>query len=209
LFEKTKKLPKKARTARRSAENQSKLLTYFRKGKLQKFFIINNKKSSISTELDFIDAAKLLSARPSEKRSKLDKTFYGLLDKNLNMLKDIGEIEDEEFSAKRGSGDNAARLSKMLNAKEIRNYKGFTEDDEMYIKRVIDELDAGGIPKKISQRIYKKIKETPEIVANPIKLLGILKTMLSNDFLQPTQGEVDRGISMEKEIILSEYFNAK
>jgi len=96
-----------------------------------------------------------------------------------------------------------------LSAKEIKNYKRFTEDDEVYIKKVIDELDAGGIPKKISKTIYKKIQETPEIVANPIKLLGILKTMLPSDFLQPTQNEMDKGISGKKEIILSEYFNGK
>ena len=68
---------------------------------------------------------------------------------------------DEEFSSKRGSRDNSARLSKILNAKEIKNYKGFTEDDEKYIQQVIGELDSGGIPKKISQIIYKKIQDTP------------------------------------------------
>lgn len=207
LFEKIKRLPKKARTARKSADSTSKLLTYFRKGKLQKFFMVDSGLSS--SEVDFVEAAKLLSAKPDEKRSKLNKLFYELLDKNLEMLKMVHEYEEDEFSSKRGSRDNAARLSKLLSAKEIKNYKGFTEDDEIYIKKVIDELDAGGIPKKISQRIYKKVQEAPEIVANPIKLLGILKTALPSDFLQPTQNEIDRGMSNKKEIILSEYFNVK
>jgi len=209
LFEKIKKLPKKARTTRKSKEKTSKLLTYFRKGKLQKFFTVCGGSSSISTELDFMKAAELLSAKPSEERSKLDKSFYDLLGKNLEMLKNVGEYEEEEFSSNRGGRDNAAKLSNILNTKNIKNYKEFTEDDEMYIKRVIDELDVGGVPKKISQRIYKKVHEMPEITTNPIKLLGILKTNLPADFLQSTQNEADRGAFAKKEIILSEYFNAK
>ncbi len=212
LFEKIKRLPKKARTARKSKEKNSKLLTYFRRGKLQKFFMVDEKKTSISSEVDFINAAKLLFAKSEEKRSKINDIFYKLLEKNVEMLSKIHELEEEEFSSKRVGKDNAARLSKILSAREIKNYKAFTEDDEDYIKNVIDVLDSGGIPKKISQRIYKKIQDTPdtpEIIANPIKLLGILKTTLPNDFLQPTHNEVSRGVSNKKEIILSEYFNAK
>lgn len=209
LFEKVKKLPKKARASRKSEEKSSKLLTYFRKGKLQKFFIVSNDIVATSSEVDFIEAAKLLSAKPNEERAHLDKSFYELLEKNLEMLKMVNENEEEEFSSKRGGADNAARLSKLLSAREIRNYKGFTDEDEIYITQVIDELNSAGIPKKIAQKIYKEIQETPEIVANPIKLLGILKTMLSSDFLQPTHNEIDRGLTTKKEIILSEYFNIK
>ena len=209
LFEKIKRLPKKARTARKSQESKSELLTYFRKGKLQKFFIVNAGISSVSTEIDFMEAAKQFTAKPSEKQSKLDRSFYKLLDKNLDMLNKVDEYEEDEFSAKRGSRDNAARLSKILNAKNIKKYKGFTDDDEAYIQSVINELDSGGIPKKISQTIYKKVQNTPEIIANPLKLLAVLKTTLPNDFLNPTQNYINTGTSGKKEIILSEYFNAE
>jgi len=209
LFEKIKKLPKKARTARKSQEDNSALLTYFRKGKLQKFFMVQSGTTSISSEIDFIEAAKKLVAKQNEKQSKLNKLFYEMLDKNLEMLKKVDEHDIDEYSSKRGSGDNAARLSKILNAKEIKKYQGFTDDDELYIKHVIDELDSGGIPKKITQKLYKKIQETPEIIQNPIKLLAILKTTLPSDFLQPTQNDMNKGINSKKEIILSEYFNAE
>lgn len=209
LFEKIKKLPKKARTARKTKNKVSKLLTYFRKGKVQKFFVVENISTSVSSEIDFIEAAKLLLAKSAEKRYKLDKIFYELLDKNLLMLKEITEYETDEFFTKRGSNDNVAKLLKVFNAKEIRYYKGFTESDEDYLKQVINELNAGGIPKKISQKLFNKIKGTPEIFANPIKLLGILKATLPEDFLLPTQNEKNKGISTKKEIILSEYFNNK
>lgn len=206
LFEKIKKLPKKARTARLDADNKARLLTYFRKGKLQKFFIVEDSKITASAELDFTDAAKMLSAEPSEKRLGLNEIYFKLLKLNLEMLTLVSESEEDEFSSKRGSRDNAARLSKILNAKEIKNYKGFTEDDEAYVSRVIEELDSGGMPKKITQKIYKKVEDTPEIIANPIKLLGVLKSMLPNDFLRPTLQEQKSGASSKSEIILSEYF---
>jgi superfamily II DNA or RNA helicase len=208
LFEKVKRLPKKARTARKSKGSVSSLLTYFRKGKLQKFFLVSADDINVAEELDFIQAAHALKADAQEKRSKLDKTFYSLLEENSQMLTRSTEIEEEKFSTKRGSRDNAARLSKMLKAKQVRNFQGFTEDDEEYISNVTSELDAGGIPKKISQRIYAKVKKTPELLANPLKLLTLLKLELPAAFLQPNQAEQRQGRGTTKEIILSEYFNA-
>lgn len=209
LFEKIKKLPKKARTARKSQEDSSELLTYFRKGKLKKFFIVKSDKNSISTEIDFIEAAKKLEAKQNEKRSKLKKLFYKMLKKNLEMLKKIDEYDIDEYSLEGRGGDNAVRLSKILKSKEIKKYQKFTDDEEIYIKHVINELDSGGIPKKITQKLYKKIHDTPEIIKNPIKLLAVLKTTLPSDFLQPTQNDIYKGIDNKKEIILSEYFNAE
>src|SRR5262249_1293064 len=57
LFDQIKRLPKKARTARRHEEQSGALLTYFRKGRLQKFFLAGGKGAE---ELDFLSAAKLL-----------------------------------------------------------------------------------------------------------------------------------------------------
>ena len=207
LFEKVKRLPKKARTARKADNSTPSLLTYFRKGKVQKFFRVSEDDINISEELDFLQAAHALKADAAEPRSRLDKTFYKLLDKNSEMLTRSTEIEEEEFSTKRGSRDNAARLSKILKAKQVKIFKGFTEDDEEYIANVIAELDAGGIPKKISQRIYTKVEKTPELLVNPLKLLTLLKLELPEAFLKPNQAEYQRGRGSAKEIILSEYFS--
>lgn len=208
LFEKIKRLPKKARTARLSKDNTSSLLTYFRRGKLQKFFRVQVSDINVAEELDFIQAANALKSEASEKRSQLDKTFYSLLEQNSAMLARSTEMEEEEFSTKRGSRDNAARLSKVLKAKQVRKFQGFTEEDEEYISDVIAELDAGGIPKKLSQRIYTKVEKTPELLLNPLKLLALLKLELPIAFLQPNQVEQGQGRTAVKEIILSEYFKA-
>src|SRR3972149_8502484 len=69
LFEKIKHLPKKARTAKHSAEYANSLITYFRRGKLQKFFKADRK--NVAEEMGFVSAAKLLESRPDETKEKL------------------------------------------------------------------------------------------------------------------------------------------
>jgi len=206
LFEKIKKLPKKSRTSRKSLDCKTKLLTYFRKGKLQKFFLVSQD-TFTSAECDFIKAAKLLTAKPGEKNRKLDPLFYKLLEKNMAMLEKVDAYEEEELSGIRGSRDNAARLAKILRTRQIRKYQGFTDDDEAYIERVIAELDSGSIPKKITRGIYQKVSNTPEIIVNPLKLLILLKDLLPMDFLQPSQSGFAAAMSIKKEIILSEYYS--
>jgi superfamily II DNA or RNA helicase/HKD family nuclease len=209
LFEKIKKLPKKARTARKSKEDNSELLTYFRKGKLKKFFIVKSEENAISCEIDFIEAAKKLKVKQNEKRAKLNKLFYEMLKKNLEKLKEVDEHELDEYSLRGRGGDSAVRLSRILSSKEVRKCQKFTDNDDLYIESVIDELNSGGIPKKITQKIYRKIKKIPEIKQNPLKVLAILRKMLPSDFLQPMQSDTDRSIDSRREIILSEYFNAE
>lgn len=76
----------------------NQLLTYFRKGKLQKFFLVGNGKPE---ELDFISAAKLLESEADTKREKLGKDFYELLEKNKQAftfatIEEIPEIKNEK-----------------------------------------------------------------------------------------------------------------
>jgi superfamily II DNA/RNA helicase len=80
LFERIKRLPKKARTSKYHPEQSDLLLTYFRRGKLQKFFLAASNQEA--EELDFLSAAKLLESAPNETKKKLPEHYYDLLDKN-------------------------------------------------------------------------------------------------------------------------------
>lgn len=206
LFETIKRLPKKARTARKTDSEVPSLLTYFRKGKLQKFFHTSFDEEFKSEELDFMRAAELLEAQSTETKIQHGKDFYQLLEQNQLSLEKATEQEEEDYTSKRGSRDNAARLLKILGAKQIRHYQGFTEDDEHYLSLVIEELNAGGIPKKLSSKLYKKVEATPELVINPLKLLSLLRMEISPDFFQKTHSEKAVGISVNREVVLSEYF---
>ena len=99
LFEKIKRLPKKARTARISADNETSLLTYFRKGKLQKFYQVSD---SDPAELDFLAAAKKLEVEKETKRESLGMDFYELLAKNKESFRLATTEEVPEMKMKGG-----------------------------------------------------------------------------------------------------------
>ncbi len=80
LFEKVKRLPKKARTARLYPAGQvGSLVTYFRKGRLQKFYLSDDKSTH---EQDFLSAAKCLEVEQKTPRQGVGADYYELLDKN-------------------------------------------------------------------------------------------------------------------------------
>jgi superfamily II DNA or RNA helicase len=205
LFDYVKKLPKKARVARQSTSGADQLLTYFRKGRLQKFYISSEDTIEPPVEIDFIEAAKKMNADPEEKPLQIQKEFYQLLKRNMDAIYNPENKDEIEESNNRRGLDNSVRLLRVLKSKDIKEYKGFTPDDEYYLDLVISELDSGGIPKKITQNIYSKIVDSPEIISNPLKLIGILKKELPDDFLG---NEYLKGtnIDYKKEIILSGYF---
>ncbi len=210
LFQRIRKLPKKSRSARKETEqvNTSSLITYFRKGRMQKFFQASESEDDlVSQEIDFIQTAQALSCKPSQKRGKLDKNYYKLLEKNAEELEQVTTEEITELDGKRGSRDNAARLLKYLKGKQVRRYSGFTDSDTHYLEKVIRELDAGGIPKKISANTWKEINSDPQLLLNPIKILAILKINISSDFLQPTHAQTINSNSAPQEIILSQYLH--
>ena len=86
LFERIKRLPKKARSAKIHTTEKDHLITFFRRGKLQKFFISGKKEET--RELDFLSAAEFLESGISDKREKLAKPFY------KNDLKCVGIIDE-------------------------------------------------------------------------------------------------------------------
>ena len=67
LFEKIKRLPKKARTVKKYGGEANQLLTYFRKGKLQKFFTVGKDESE---EVDLIRAAGQLESKTEDTARK-------------------------------------------------------------------------------------------------------------------------------------------
>ncbi|MDP3785196.1 MAG: helicase-related protein, partial [bacterium] len=121
VFQKIKRLPKKSRTARARKDGIT-LLTYFRKGRLQKFFQIGN--SGESEELDFLAAAKLLETKSDEKKENLGKDFYALLEKNKKAF-EFATMEDLPEAKQRGGRDSATQILGILKA--VRDFRQYTE----------------------------------------------------------------------------------
>jgi superfamily II DNA/RNA helicase len=203
LFAQIKNLPRKARVARKANVayklDENALVTYFRKGKLEKFYLASE---SQNTELDFLTTAKLFEASEKTPGQKIHKDYHELLKSNKAQIEiDLFEKEEVEESTKKGGRDNATRIRKILNAKEIKRYNGFTDTDDEYLAKVRNILDEGAMPKTVAKRIFSEIKDE----TNPMKILAAIKRNLPEQFFNHTASAKDLSMSIPKEVILSEY----
>ena len=209
LLEKIKHLPKKARSGKIFSQSLKdivsafSLLTFFRKGKLMKFFL-SNKKSTL--ELDFLSAAKILESSQNEKRAKLPlKDYYELLDKNKTAFFDA-TVKEIIRTHRRGGRDSETKLLKALKATQ-KNSKQLTEDQEEYLKKVINKLEEGSLPKKTVQRTLKALDKLGKDIQNPLKVIGILQREISFAFLRSHYAETSAVTEGKREVILSLYLS--
>lgn len=201
LFGRIKHLPKKARTAKRNDKYKEALLTYFRRGKLQKFFITQNTKSS--QELDFLSAAKLLESNPEDKKQKLPGILYELLDKNKEafIFATTEEMTKPEHRRGRDSAANILRILKVT----LKNTQQFTDEQELYLKKVLTQLEEGGLPKQTTKETLKALNELKKDLMNPFKVLATLQTHIPQRLLEGHYVEYLPTIFDKREVILSLY----
>lgn len=205
LFEKVKRLPKKARTAKTYTSKENQLLTYFRKGKLQKFFIVGKDEAK---EVDFISAASLLEAEAKDKREKLPSDFYDKLEKNKQAFTFATTEEVAELKTPRGGRDSTMQVLKILKA--IRDFRQYTEDQEAYLKRVMNRLEEGSLPKQTASSALKALnKELKTGKPNPLKVLALLQNNIPAELLESHIAESAAHTFGPREVILSEYLIAK
>ncbi|MBU2564244.1 helicase [Patescibacteria group bacterium] len=200
LFSKIKQLPKKSRTARVEKNNANSLLTYFRKGKLQKFFLANIKKSQ---ELDFISAADLLEVTIDLKKKKLDKNFYKLLDINKQEFLFVTTEEMPDLKMK-GGRDTATQV--LMRLKAIKDFRRLTEDQEAYLGQIMRQLIEGGFPKQTTKRTLKELDLVLKDGINPLKIIAVLQKNIPNELLKEHVSESAAQTFGPREVILSEYF---
>ena len=211
LFEKIKRLPKKARTAKLNNDFAESLITYFRRGKLQKFFMAKDLSASqlrragkkSAEELDFMSAAKLLESWPDEKRKKLPGEIYDLLDKNKEAFI-IATTEEMAEPQKRRGRDSAANILRILKA-TMKNTQKLTEDQEFYLKKVLTQLEEGGLPKQTAKNTLKALNALKNELTNPFKVLAALQTHIPERLLESHYAEQNPAVFGKREVILSLY----
>ena len=207
LFARIKSLPKKARASQK-IENSNKasvssesLLTYFRLGKLDKFYLATAK-GSMAQEIDFLEAAKILETESKEKLP-VGNNFFSLLNKNQDALA-IALQDDHETEYASGSGrDTSSKLLKTLDYfLQKKLTLDFTEDEEQFFKNVIKALEDGELAKKTISRVSKAIQKINDSRA----VLEVLKKNISiDDFIQNGSSTTEKQ-HKTREVILSEYF---
>ena len=195
LFERIKRLPKKARTAKKHVHTANSAITFFRKGKLRKIFINSGKSVE---EVDLADAAKILEASKETKREILGAEFYTLLALNKREFDNFFHF-DTEPTHYGGGRSGESKLMKVLNA--IKRAHEFTEEDENYVLDIIQLLKDGAIDKGTIKRLIKEM----ESETDALKILAKLRTGIPSELFKQTFASSSADMSGPKEVILSEY----
>jgi len=201
LFARIKSLPKKARTARIYKQTNNTLLTYFRKGKLQKFFMSASQKES--QELDFITTAKTLEVKEETKREKISSNFYDLLEKNKEAFEFATQEEAPEIKLT-GGRDSATQVLKILKAIS-KDTRKLTEEQENYLKMVIQKIREGALPKQTTKILLVELNNELKETISPLKILAVLQKNIAPELLKEHLSESAAQTSGPREVILSEY----
>ena len=195
LFEKIKNLPKKARSGfQKSTITSDQLVTFFRIGKLKKFYI---NKGGESKEITFFDTVKELECKPDTKRAQIPNEYYHLLQTNKTRFELDTTVGDEPTKAG-GGRSNAKYIETRLKDKSFKNFKGFTDSNDEFLNGVKDMLTQGTIAKKTAQLIKNELEKTTD----PLQMLHILEKHIR---FVAIEGAQNAKKFQKREVILSGY----
>ncbi len=155
LFEKIKRLPKKAKTGRHSDRVQDDAtISFIRKGYLKTFFMAGENETR---QISFMDAIGYFKCEPDEKKISVGKNYFEHYDAN-NEAFDLSLIDEEVITVGRTAvGANDQKIIRYLRAL-LTTIKTFTEEQEEKIKRMIEVWENGDIPVTDTKNILKSIK---------------------------------------------------
>ena len=201
LFEKIKRLPKKARSGKTSLPNSNSLVTYFRKGKVQKFFLASPNAKTV--ELDFMTAAETLECPETEKKQKLPESYFELLDRNKEAFIHATTEEMIEIQTRKGK-DSGHQILKILKA-VFKKMQQLTDSQEDYVQSVMERLEAGGLPKQTTKTALKALNDLGAQLVNPLKVLAVLQTNIPVRLLESHYAEQNPRTQGKREVILCMY----
>lgn len=195
FFKIIKELPKKARSGYVKPKLESnQLFTFFRIGKLKKFYQNNN---GNSTEITFFDAVHNLECTPLTKRANIPDDYYHLLQTNKARFELDSTIGNEPLEAS-GGRSNAKYIENRLKDKVFKNCKTFTDTDEEFIEGVKNMLANGTIAKRTAQDIKKEFEKT----IDPMDVLHILRKHIRSVAIETIGSNKS---FQRREVILSGY----
>lgn len=159
LFEKIKKLPKKAKTGKYSDRVQNDAtISFIRKGYLKTFFMADQ---DGSRQISFMDAIGYFKCEADEERISVGKNYFDHYDAN-NTAFDISLIEEDVITTGRTAvGANDQKIIRYLRAL-LTTIKTFTDEQEEKIKKMIEAWENGDIPAADTKNILKSIKNVED-----------------------------------------------
>jgi len=203
LFAKIKRLPRKSRSGKMNASPAGALITYFRKGKLQKFFIAAPGQES--AELDFLTAAEILESEETEKKQALPEAYFELLDSNKAAFIEATTEELIAPQTRGGGRDATAQILKKLRV-TFKNRQQLTDTQEEYVNKVLARLQAGSLPKQTAKTVNKALSRlTLAQISDPLYVVALLHTHIPAGLLESHYAEQNPRSQGKREVILSMY----
>lgn len=204
LFQRILALPRKARSTR--IVNQAGLpavITYFRQGRLDKFFRADGNNAD-AEELDFFTTAEILETTAHEHLQKISpERFYPLLDKNKAGFQSATTPGvDAVLTAIATGSSNEASILKRLRARDFRNSDALKPEDRKLVAE-IHQIIADG---RVGKATIRKVKEAFDQTADPIEMVAILRKCIASQYLLGSTAKPDPNAPLDpREIILSSY----
>jgi superfamily II DNA or RNA helicase len=207
LFAKLRELPRKARCAYRpmppAGAEAAGLLTFFRSGRLRKFFTAPDGPDQPAQELTFFEAVQRLRATPKHPAGKLPPTYYDLLAANKAAFA-ASLVADAEPVAPVGSTGNPhlRQLIPLVRKFGISHKAQFTDSNEEQLRWALQILQSGAIAKLSAKKLYEKLSQ-PRVYNNPAQFLQALADGLGS--YEPVAATQVAATPAAQEVILSAY----
>ena len=162
--------------------------------------------ASVSLEIPRIaeaDANEPVDGQRADGIEKLGANFYDLLNKNKEAF--IYSTTEELPDAKlRGGRDSATQVLRILKV-TLKDRSRFTDDQELYLEKVISQLEKGGLPKQTTKETLKSLNALKNNLQNPFKVLAVLEINIPARLLEKHYAESSEIKFGKREVILSEY----
>ena len=84
-----------------------------------------------------------------------------------------------------------------------------TEDYELYLKKVLTQLEEGGLPKQTAKNTLKALNGLKNELINPFKVLAALQTHIPERLLESHYAEQNPAVFGKREVILSLYLTGE
>lgn len=196
LFEKIKRLPRKAKTGRYSKRiSDETTLSFIRKGHLKTFFITRKEQTN---QISFIDAISYLKCEPSEEKIRVGTNYFSHYNAN-NHAFDYSLVEEEVIvTTKSATAGNDQKMIRYLRA--LMSIKELTDEQEDKIRRMIEIWENGDVPANDTKNILKSIKS----IENGVEAFYQIVSQVDEKYFDGRKQNLLK-VEGEKQVILSCY----
>lgn len=198
LFDKIKKLPKKAKTGRNSDKvKEDSTISFIRKGFIKSFFITGETETR---QISFMDAVSYLKCEPDEPKLSVGKKYFEHYDSNNDAFDESLTVEEVITTSRPAVAANDQKMIRYLRAL-LQTIRTFTDDEEEKIKRMIEIWENGDVPSNDTKNILKSIKN----VADGVEAYHKIVSQVDDKYFAGRKQVASRADGEEKQVILSCY----